>query len=616
MTSNAAQWLTLAAPIVAGAIAVGYGLVFALSGRDKPPGEEGLRRAAQDLRAGVRGFTATASTLAIILLAVIGIGFAVAFAKTGGGAWRQMSAYVIGAVGALLCAWIEPAAGGRRSSALLDALISGPGGVLNEALRRASASGLFAFGLALLSLAGVRALSASRLEAGLLALGIGAACGAVLLYGAGIAARGVGLDKSAPWLPEFFGAGLYAIVAAALGTAMILGRYHFDAIPLAPAYPLTVASGGAIAALIGLLAVRSRGCESAFGAVNRGLILALLISAGLTYLLRRAVLPEAGMFSTVAIGLGTAFILSLLAQHRPSDAADAAAGIEAVVLAGLIAAMALGIAFRLAGGFGVGLCATGLLAAGPFAGMLAVLGARAGTMRALSEGEAFGEGLAEPMAALTAAGRNARLAAGTMLGAAVLLTTAALFRLAMQHPDLEVLDLDHPYVFSALVFGATAPFLLGGLALRSAQRIAERWEAGRAAGTAGAAWRAVWRMFWLLLLAAGLPVAVGFFWGLAAVVGLIVGLTAGALFALFASHLSDRAHGLSGVLAACASPLLLLVALVAVRFGEGAAGLSATVTRAAKIQGLVIAAAALALWLVLEALVNWGRRRPPQEPPA
>jgi hypothetical protein len=97
---------------------------------------------------------------------------------------------------------------------------------------------------------------------------------------------------------------------------------------------------------------------------------------------------------------------------------------------------------------------------------------------------------------------------------------------------------------------------------------------------------------------------------------LIVGLAAGALFALFASHLPDRAHGLSGVLAACASPLLLVVALVAVRFGEGAADLAATVTRAAKIQGLVIAAAALALWLVLEALVNWGRRRPAQEPPA
>ena len=125
-------------------------------------------------------------------------------------------------------------------------------------------------------------------------------------------------------------------------------------------------------------------------------------------------------------------------------------------------------------------------------------------------------------------------------------------------------------------------------------------------------------MFWLLLLAAGLPVAVAFFWGLAAAVGLIVGLAAAALFALFASHLSDRAHGVWGVLAACASPLLLLVALVAVRFGGDAAGLSATVTRAAKIQGLVVGAAALALWLILEALVNWGRSRrlPPQEPGA
>ena len=121
---------------------------------------------------------------------------------------------------------------------------------------------------------------------------------------------------------------------------MSMGRYHFEEIAAAPQYPLAVASAAAIAALIGLLAVRSRSGGALFGAVNPGLLLSLVIAAGLTYLLRKALLPEAHMFSAVAIGLGSAFVLSLIAQLRPTEGADepagAAAGVEAVVLAALV----------------------------------------------------------------------------------------------------------------------------------------------------------------------------------------------------------------------------------------------------------------------------------------
>jgi hypothetical protein len=98
-------------------------------------------------------------------------------------------------------------------------------------------------------------------------------------------------------------------------------------------------------------------------------------------------LREAGAFSTPAIGLAAAFILSLLSQQRRAnerDTTDAAHGIEAAVLAALIAALALGICFSLAGGFGVALCAIGMLAAGPFAATLAVFGARTAKLRALA----------------------------------------------------------------------------------------------------------------------------------------------------------------------------------------------------------------------------------------
>jgi len=609
MSSSAAQWILLAAPVVAGAITAAYGLMFALSGRDQPPAE-GLRQVAEDLHSGVRRFVATASVLAIILLIGMTVIFAVAAAQTGGGVGRQVLAFLIGAMGALLCCWIEPAAAGRgvlTQPGLLRqgyeaqgaAVPQGPGAVEAEGMRRASASGLFAFGLALLSFAAVIGLSAGRVEEALLGLAIGAACAAALLYGAGAITRGAGFGGSALWLPEFFGAGLYAVITVTLAAAAILGRREFEEISWAMFYPAGVASAAALAALIAVLAVRPR--ASLFGAANRMLILALLIAAGLTYLLRWAALPRANMFSTVAIGLGATFILSLLAQHPRGDSdnpADAASGIEVVVLAALVAAIALAITLRLAGGFGAALCATGLLAAGPFAAMLAVFGTR------LSKARALAEGAAAPAAALATAARNARLAAGGILGGAVLLTTVALFRLAMDAPGLQVLDLDQPYIFAALVFGATAPFLLGGLALRSAQGIARRWGQGssRAAGTAGAAWRAMWRMLWLIALAAGLPVAVAYFWGLAAAAGLLVGLAAAALFGLFAIYLSGRPYGVSGVLAACASPLILIIALVVVRFGEAVSDVSQAVPAGAKIQVIAIVAAVLLAWLIVEAL--------------
>jgi hypothetical protein len=106
----------------------------------------------------------------------------------------------------------------------------------------------------------------------------------------------------------------------------------------------------------------------------------------------------------------------------------------------------------------------------------------------------------------------------------------------------------------------------------------------------------------VIALAAGLPVAVAYFWGLAAAAGLLVGLAAAALFGLFAIYLSGRPYGVSGVLAACASPLILIIALVVVRFGEAVSDVSQAVPAGAKIQVIAIVAAVLLAWLIVEAL--------------
>lgn len=545
MNPSALGALSVVLPAVTGTIAVIYGLLFALIG---PQVENGWRRQA------AAGFLKGACLVSVLALAIVLI-----FMKVVG--YEGKRAGTLGWALTLFVAWVDMMAAGRGK----------PG----DLLRGAGAVGLLAFAAAMV---GARLTIAAPL-----AFATGALTAAPVLHGAAVCARLREGQEKEDWLPDLSAAALFATCAAAFGMAVHLGRMHFAKTGEAVHYPFVIGSVGALACLIALALAGGAFRPMRFSALAIG---ACALTLLIDYPIKKALFDQANMFATVATGMLCGLIVLLLAQIRFMGKGLSA---EAVGLAGVCVGLGIAVAFRFAGGSGVSLAGVGIACVMPFAGAFSSLAAK---------------GLQRADEALQAQARGAALAGRAVLAAAVAVTAGALVRGYTAAHGLAAVNVNHPNVFASLVLGATVPFVIGALLLKGSAMgpLRERPAAGMRLGLVCGMQAA-----WVAILSAGAVLAAAFFFRSQAVAGYMVGLAAASVFVMFMTMLAgEQAAAKVGGLGVIAC--VLFSGTVGIIFSPAIVDLQHQLTRAQKAKALDVAALAVALWLIAEAVYRSRRR--------
>ncbi|HHX38691.1 MAG TPA: hypothetical protein GX715_01900 [Armatimonadetes bacterium] len=395
---------------------------------------------------------------------------------------------------------------------------------------------------------------------GLLSLGVLPLALAVLLFPASIidALLGVALGgvltallarlgyafhaQTAPEIPD--GATLqgWAVYLATLAGALAFGFYHFPP-PQALARIVPLGLGAAmilaVAAAAGLFGA-ARTPARAF--VCTGVLSALVLALLSAVMLPRWV-PESGAVAVVLLGIGTAFLSTLLAATLPPGKAGMgeSAGIAGLMLLGLYVT-----AFDWLRGYGVGLALVGAWVAGS-GGLAALYWRGLARASALRWQRPAPEGGSEP--ASVALFLHQLLAVGLL---------ALLFRLFLERyrPLATDLSLTVHFTFVGLVVGALIPLWIAESLERSVARLrrvsaapaAQRRGAASAAGLFAAAGIAFW--------AVGAPAAVGIAWGMRSLVGLLAGLLVAGVFLLFPR--GERGKGIGAQASLLATVLIAL----------------------------------------------------------
>ncbi|RME22805.1 MAG: sodium-translocating pyrophosphatase [Deltaproteobacteria bacterium] len=391
------------------------------------------------------------------------------------------------------------------------------------------------------------------------------------------------------------GADLFESYVGAIIGAMVLG-YGFEAAQggdINPIIlPMIIAAAGIICSILGTFVVRTKEGGNPQHALDTGAFGAAGVMAILTFVLARIMWPAdgtvvagvegartvtwlhvggatvIGLAVGVAVGLITSYYCSMGKKPVNSIAEQSITGAATNIIAGLgvgmqstalpILLIAIGVvaANAMAGLYGVGIAALGMLsttgiqlavdAYGPIAD-------NAGGIAEMSEQEPY---VRERTDTLDAVGNTtAAIGKGFAIGSAAM-TALALFAAFMQQAGLSKIDLSNPLVMSGLFVGGMLPFLFSSMAMAAVGEAAmdmitevrrqfreiegllegkARPDTARCVEISTGA--AIKRMVVPGAMAIISPVTIGFLFGSEALGGLLAGVTvAGVLMAIFMSN--------------------------------------------------------------------------------
>lgn len=391
---------------------------------------------------------------------------------------------------------------------------------------------------------------------------------------------------------------------AAATTAVAIGFFRFGEDTIAGRlYPGAVFAGSVLFGSLALPFLKPSTVKSTWRMFLQivGLIIFLAGSGIVAYYLAVTSLSDINGFYCFAVGLGTAMLLMFTARYRPPFAsAWSPFGIEVAIIETMMLLAAAVLAFRWMAGYGIALCAVGMMSSFP---ILFPVGAVWAASR-LNGGS--GSNL---LFMSQAASRFVEV----VVGSGAFLVLVALVRLFAEQSELGAhgIDITDPYPLIGLIMGACFPAALRALSQSSGrpnlsvaslekptQLRLGRWAAARTLG--------IW------LIAAIAPVVVAFFWRLQAAGAFLVGLAAAELFLILTLWLCEvRKAADESVRLATRSTHALVVgsALVAVLFVPPLITATGALTRAVKIKGLLVLLAILFIWIFI---VAW-RRLPTHE---
>lgn len=283
-------------------------------------------------------------------------------------------------------------------------------------------------------------------------------------------------------------------IIAAMAIAATLGL----AVPQLKLLPLSIASAGIIASIIGIIYVRIAGRKNPQSALMGGTYLSAILTAGATYfivkyqgiafesysLMGPFYAAISGIISGIIVGFTSEYFTSTkykpvqqLAKDSQSGAAITVTGGISVGMAStaipvLVLAIAVVFAYHFAGIYGVALAAFGMLAT---TGMIVAVdsyGPIADNAGGIAEMANLDPSVREITDNLDAVGNTtAAIGKGFAIGSAAFVTMGLLVAY-MKSANIEVADIKNPKVLMGLLIGGMLPFLFSSMLFKAVSKSA------------------------------------------------------------------------------------------------------------------------------------------------
>lgn len=371
------------------------------------------------------------------------------------------------------------------------------------------------------------------------------------------------------------GADLFESYVNSIIAAMVIGFVIFET-EQSIILPLSLAALGILASIIGIFFVRARNEQKLYSALNKGIYSSTILMAIFSFLLVKYQKFEMGVFYAtlaglivgVVIGLFTEYITSNKNKPTKSIAIAAQTGAGTNVIQGLAVGMfstlipviavaiAVLIAYKFAGLYGIALAGIGMLSTLGITLAIDTYGPVADNAAGISEMANLGKEVREKTEMLDALGNTtAAIGKGFAIGSAAL-TALALFASFTQITNINVISISNPNVIIGLFIGGMLPFLFSSFALQAVGKAASQivdevrrqWKEikGLAEGKAKPDYEkciaistrsALKQMIIPSLLAIFTPIIVGYVFGLEALGGLLVGsIVTGFSLAIFMAN--------------------------------------------------------------------------------
>ncbi len=292
------------------------------------------------------------------------------------------------------------------------------------------------------------------------------------------------------------GADLFESYVGSIVATMVLGvtLTQFKGTTVAVLYPMFLAAAGVLSAIVGAIFVKAKEGENLHAALNRGTFIAGGLVLVLSFILSLVMFKGLGIFLATASGLVAGILIGLLTEYYTSYeynpvkelAESAKTGPATVIIRGmalgmgstslplLVIAVAILIAYKFAGIYGIAVSAVGMLSITGMTVAVDAYGPVADNAGGIAEMSGQDPSVREITDSLDALGNTtAAIGKGFAIGSAAL-TALALFSAYSQAVGLKAIDLINPKVVAGLFIGGIMPYLLSSLTLLAVGKTAFR----------------------------------------------------------------------------------------------------------------------------------------------